>query len=263
LAYVLRFNSAFYVTFAGVKYLKFSFYNPNCLALFLLCIAITGILANSQSKRFQISRQFFTIALFSLLIAQTLSRTVLLIFILFVIIYFAFRKKQACYLPQGIIFKLGVSLFPLIFATVYMFFIDTLVNGNAFSFLIGEGKGIDSRQKVWEYALDLFRKSPIVGSYDELMHSSLTSQLHNSHLNVLCSYGIIVFILVVMFLFLIMTENVRTSKKTHTELSTWAFVVCLLVGFGEAILFSGGLSFYLLVGQFLLFTNKKTMMEAS
>lgn len=257
-AYVFRYKDAFYVTFSGVRYLNFDFYNPNCLALFLVCIAITGILANSFSERFQLCKQILTIGLFAILIAQTLSRTVLIAFLCFVAIYLVFKRKQICYLPQGTAFKFIVSAFPLIFAFVYMVTIDILANNDIFSFLISEGKEIDSRQLVWEYAFDLFKKSPFLGSYNELIQSSIAKQVHNSHLNVLASYGFVTFILVVLFLFLVITEAIQNSKKTKMELSSWAFIVCLLLGCGESILFSGGLSFYLLVGQFLLFTNINT-----
>ena len=255
LAYIFCFNDVFYVTITGVRYLVFDFYNPNCLALFLFCIAITSVLKNSFSKRFHLIKQICIIALFSILIAQTLSRTVLIAFCFFVVIYIVFRRKQAYYLPQGITFKLVVSIFPLIFAIFYMFFIDKLASNEIFGFFISEGKDIDSRQAVWEYAFELFKKSPFVGSYDALMNSSVASQVHNSHLNVLTSYGVITFVLVIVFLLLIMKDSFKNAKKTHTELSMWAFIICLFLGSGEAILFSGGLSFYLLVGQFLLLSN--------
>ena len=58
-----------------------------------------------------------------------------------------------------------------------------------------------------------------------------------------------------IFLVKIMMEDFNNATKTRMQLSIWAFIVCLALGSGEAILFSGGLSFYLLVGQFLLLSN--------
>ena len=52
-----------------------------------------------------------------------------------------------------------------------------------------------------------------------------------------------------------MMESFNQALKNRMELSMWAFIVCLFLGSGEAILFSGGLSFYLFVGQFLLLGN--------
>lgn len=255
LAYLIRYDEVFYVTFTGIKYLVFDFYNPNSLALFLFCLAATAILSNSFLNRFRRIKQIITICLFAILIAQTLSRTVLIAYILFLTIYFVFKKRKSYYLPKCGMFKVLVALFPLLFAIVYMFFIESVSRNNFLSFLVSEGKELDSRQLVWEYAIDLFKTSPFIGSYGELLNSSVASQVHNSHLNVLASYGIIVLALVIIFLLQIMTEVFNNAKNTRMELSIWAFIVCLALGSGESILFSGGLSFYLLVGQFLLISN--------
>ena len=85
LAYIIRYEEAFYVTNTGIKYLKFDFYNPNALALFLLCLAFLGILFYSlyDVKKKHIFKQVFYIVCFSILIVQTLSRTALLSFFLF------------------------------------------------------------------------------------------------------------------------------------------------------------------------------------
>ena len=79
--------------------------------------------------------------------------------------------------------------------------------------------------------------------------------MHNSHINVLVSYGLIVFVLVMIFLFVVLSRSIKNGRGNKGALSVWAFIVCLILGSGEAILFSGGLSFYLLVGQFLLLSN--------
>lgn len=261
MAYVVRYNTAFYVTNTGIKYLKFDFYNPNCLALFLFCIALVEILNKFVSQKWYLLKQGFIIVLFSILIAQTLSRTVLIAFAFFVIIFVIFKRKKKYFLPSSMVFNSFVAVFPLIFAFAYMILIENVINNGLFKFLITEGKGLDSRQLVWDYAFELIKKSPFIGSYGDILESTMFSQMHNSHLNVLASYGIFAFALVVVFLIFVLREASINSKESNMELSVWAFIICLLLGSGEAILFSGGLSFYLLVGQFLLFTNVQTESE--
>lgn len=254
LAYIIRFDEAFYITNTGVRYLKFDFYNPNSLALFLVGIVSTGMLycAIYQVKLW---KRICYISIFLFLIIKTLSRTSLIAVLFFVAISVIFMRKKYYYLPKNGVFNLIISVFPLLFAMVYLSLIGN-VNQNGFlSVLISEGKELDSRQYVWKYAFELFEKSPVMGSYGYVTTTSEFSQMHNSHVDVLASYGIVVFVLVVLFLFIVLKESIRKSRETKRSLSVWAFIMCLMLGSGEAILFSGGLSFYLMVGQFLLFSN--------
>ena len=253
--YIVKFDWVFYVTNTGVRYLQYDFYNPNTAAIFLFCIAVTGMLKFFFSEHTSIFKQIVYITLSFALIIQTLSRTVFIAIVFFVVIYVIFKRKGRYFLPKGNIFCMAIATFPLIFAIVYSIFIQNPVVHKIFSFLVSEGKEMDSRRYVWEYAFRLVKESPIFGSYGYLLSQPSFSQMHNSHLNVMVSYGVIVFVLVVIYLFLVMKKITAESKKYRTELCVWAFVVCLILGCGEAILFSGGLSFYLFVGQFLLLAN--------
>ena len=256
LAYVFRYNSAFYVTNMGVRYLTFGFDNPNALALFLVVITLTSMLYFSLYKvKFGLLIETCYVAFFVFLIVLTLSRNSLFSIIFFIIISIIFARKKHYYLPKSNLFKIGVVISPLIFALLYLLVIDFVSQNGILSFLASEGKGLDSRQYVWNLAFNLFKESPIVGSYGYLINKSEISQMHNSHINVLVSYGIVVFVLVMVFLYIVLKDIVSKSRGTKSALSVWAFIVCLLIGIGEAILFSGGLSFYLLVGQFLLISN--------
>lgn len=261
-AYILRYNSSFYVTNLGVRYLTFSFYNPNTLALFLVVITIIGMQYFSLYKiRFGLLIQICYVALFVFFIIQTLSRTSLITILFFIIISIIFARKQYYYLPKNPVFKSMVVIFPLLFAIGYLIMIDIVSQSGFLSFMVSEGKGLDSREQVWNYAVNLFKDSPFIGSYGYLATEAEFPQMHNSHINVLVSYGIIVFALVIIFLYIVLSRSITNSKGTKNTLSVWAFIVCLVLGSGEAILFSGGLSFYLLVGQFLIISNVNQVYE--
>lgn len=254
LVYVIKFDSIFYITNVGERYLTFDFYNPNSLALFLVCIAMTGVLY-CFIYRVGFLKKMCYIGMFIFLILQTLSRTSLLAIVFFLAISVIFVRKKHYYLPENKIVHWIIATFPIVFALIYMKIIGKINQKGYLSLITSEGKGLDSREFVWNYAIDLFEKSPVVGSYGYITTASEFSQMHNSHIDVLASYGIIVFILVIYFLFIILKKIVQRSKGTSRSLSVWAFIVCLMLGVGEAVLFSGGLSFYLMVGQFLLFCN--------
>ncbi len=256
LAYVLRYNDIFYVTNTGVRYLTFDFYNPNSLALFLVIITIIGMQYFSLYKvKFGLLMEICFVGIFVFLIVQTLSRTSLFVILFFIVISIVFARRKHYYLPKNSIFKMVVVIFPILFAAIYMLLIDIINKNGILSFLVSEGKGLDSRQYVWSYALELFKNSPFIGSYGYLATSSEFSQMHNSHINILVSYGVMVFALVLIFIYIVLKHSIKKSIGSKTALSAWGFIVCLMLGAGEAILFSGGLSFYLLVGQLLLISN--------
>jgi len=256
IAYILRYNDAYYVTNIGVRYLTFDFYNPNSLAIFLVVITITGMQFFSLYKlKFRLLIEICFIGVFLFFIFQTLSRTSLLVIAFFMIISIVFSRKKHYYIPQNGLFKFLVTVFPLLFALFYMLVIDYINSSGFLSFLVSEGKGLDSREYVWKYAFELFQKSPLIGSYGYLATESEFSHLHNSHINILVSYGVVVFALVMVFIYIALDKSLKKSKGTQRAFAAWAFIVCLVLGAGESILFSGGLSFYLLVGQFLLVIN--------
>ena len=262
LAYILRYSNAFYVTNIGVRYLTFDFYNPNSLALFLAVITLIGMLYFSLYKvKFGLLIEIAFVAVFVFLITKTLSRTSILVILFFIVISIIFARRRYYYLPKSSLFKIGVAVFPIIFAGVYMLFVDFLSQSGFLSFLVSEGKGIDSREYVWNYAFDLFGQSPLIGSYGKITTTSEFSQMHNSHINILVAYGVVVFVLVMVFLYIVLKDVISKSHGTKSALSVWAFIVCLMLGAGEAILFSGGLSFYLLVGLFLLISNSQVEKE--
>ena len=82
------------------------------------------------------------------------------------------------------------------------------------------------------------------------------SQAHNTCLDVLTSYGVIVFALTVIFLTYILYWNgKKLAEKKFLYLA--AFGCLLLMGTGEAALFSGGLCIQVVVGIFLALINVK------
>ena len=74
--------------------------------------------------------------------------------------------------------------------------------------------------------------------------------------DILASYGIIVFVMVCIFLYGVMRRK-QERKQSYTQtIALVGFICALLLGIGEAALFSGGLSVYLYFGIFLLTNNE-------
>lgn len=76
-----------------------------------------------------------------------------------------------------------------------------------------EGKGIDSREKIWARAFAAFGNSPIFGAYSEIRGENGAYQMHNSHVDVLVSYGVLPFVIMVVILSKIMLD---VNKKIYS-----------------------------------------------
>ncbi len=149
-------------------------------------------------------------------------------------------------------------VWPIIFVFLYLKIVDSPFIKETFSFLISEGKNLDSRENMWLFALNNYNKSPIFGAYAQISNDSGLSQMHNSHLDVLCSYGIIPFIILLFYLYLIIIkiDNGNIQNNKENVLSLISFISFIFLGVGEAMLFSGGLGFYILCGTIIGFSQK-------
>ena len=123
-----------------------------------------------------------------------------------------------------------------------------------FSFLESAGKDLTSRMNIWLQAWQLWGASPIFGAYAQASGGTGSSQFHNTHLDILVSYGPIVLCLVCSFL-VSMIDMGEKRQSRQQFLFTIGFICEIILGVGEAAIFSGGLGVYLYAGTFLLLRN--------
>ena len=81
--------------------------------------------------------------------------------------------------------------------------------------------------------------------------------MHNTHLDVMASYGIPVTILVCCFLFYIIYNRGNRYSREQV-LFLIAFMFSIVLGIGEAALFSGGQGLYIFIGCLLLLSRQDT-----
>lgn len=146
------------------------------------------------------------------------------------------------------------AVWPLLFAGAYILFLQLPGVIRLFSFLESAGKDLTSRMEIWLRALRLWLSSPIFGAYAQASGGLGSSQFHNTHLDILVSYGPIVLCIVCFALYsLIYMSGKRQSRQQF--LFTIGFTCEIILGVGEAAIFSGGLGVYLYAGTFLLLRN--------
>jgi hypothetical protein len=143
-----------------------------------------------------------------------------------------------------------IVLWPLIFAIVYMALVKSQTINELLSFLVTKGKELDSRQRIWQYAISSFTGSPIIGAYNQISKGSGMFQLHNTGLDTLASYGIIPYTLTTLFLHQTCLCRNNEFDTTEQYICINAYFACLIMGIGEAGLFSGSLSYFVYVSMF-------------
>lgn len=254
--------------FNGVvsNYLTFGFTNPNLTGLFL-----AGIIMLEMNRLPTLTRSWKQIPawaeicflLFFLL--KTQARNALFAVLLFLILFFALPLRKANQLHFGKTVSKIAAVWPLLFAGIYIPLLQLPGVVKQLSFLGSAGKKLTSRMEIWLRALRHWTSSPIFGAYAQASGGAGSSQYHNTHIDILVSYGPIVLCIVCFVLYsLIYMDGKRQSRQQF--LLTIGFACEIVLGVGEAAVFSGGLGVYLYAGTFLLLRNAcqpETDVEAS
>lgn len=253
--YLLRKEQMHLLNGIVTVYLTFRATNPNLAAVFLCGAGMVEAIhaAVCSDRKVRLLHGFLALAMLYFIL-ETRSRNAMLLAAVFLgacLVCYCYSPEK---LPRkGYLAALIVSA-PLLFAVGYLLLIYLPQVQQAFSFLIGEGKGLDSRVKIWRFAVEAFWKSPVFGAYSRISEGTGASQMHNSHLDILASYGAPVLAALVGFLFLLLQH--RENRESHMRFLCMAgFSALLLSGIGEAMLFSGGMGIYIYAAVLRILAN--------
>lgn len=237
-------------------YLTFQFENPNLAGVFLSCICMTEIIGAVRSgEGWQRAAHILLAAAMARFVAETRSRNSLLSLALFAVALLLLggskRPWRGYRLGAG-----GMAVLPLVFALAYLVLIPLPEVQKILGFFVGEGKKLTSRVGIWSFALEAFAHSPLIGAYSQISDGTGQSQMHNTHLDILASYGIVVLVMLCVLLYQILCRAGCRRMGAGNRVCLLAFAAVLLSGIGEAMLFSGGLGIYIYAGVFLLMANR-------
>ena len=260
--YVRQGRSVYYLNGIYTEYLIFHFTNPNLTALFLGTIAIFEVCRVYSCRGVQMKVLHAALAAVMIFFsAETQSRNILLVTTVFVILFLVLLIRKQRELKRSWLAALLVSVYPLFFSLIYLRTISWIKREGFLSFLVEKGKELSSRTNIWQTAFSQFRESPLLGAYYQMSGGTGLSQAHNTGVDILTSYGLIPFILVNVFLVQVMYRSGQAiARENFIYLA--AFACCLLMGTGEAALFSGGLCIQIFVGTFLILANFGEKKEA-
>lgn len=237
------------------RYVTFGMTNPNLTGIYMLCMEAYCVISVFRFKRLWVKLIAVALSCTSAsFLFLTNARNALIALILFFLITVVctVRKKNF-----GKIITTALLWYPLIFCIIYLFIINNEKVIRVLSFLTSEGKTLDTRYNNWKNALLFFSKSPLIGAYCEISNGTGMSQMLNTHLDVLASYGVVVFALFMRFLTKVTAVASNSSKSIQNYIALAGFLACIIAGSGEAALVSGGTGIYILIGGLLLFTQNE------
>lgn len=230
--------------------LTFNFANPNLTALWLLQIIMYLFIASQYFKNKYIKILIILLIVFLLyFLYETGSRTSLITLstFLFLSLYIVMRKNKKI---NRFIIILLVFL-PIIVVFIYFSLIHS-GDIRALNFMVSQGKSLTSRQWIWGVALESIKAHLILGDYYQMTGGTGISNLHNTHIDTLASYGIIVLSLLLCYIIRIILRINSIIKFKLQNISVMAFLATIIMGMGESALFSGGQGIFIFSCSFLL-----------
>lgn len=258
-AYLTRTISMYMLDGQVSSYLVFRFTNPQLTALFLACMIMFLILAVMQERSWFLKiLSAAAVCCNGFFLIETQCRTAQIAVAVFLVVLLERILLRRVRAPIWKWVMAVSAVMPILVVVIYMQLLNQEWFQKVFAFMTGEGKGLDSRYTIWSYALSLLRESPVFGAYCEASDGSGYFQLHNSHLDTAVSYGILTMILVCIFLYIVMkrirerTDAGSQEIKSYRSVALIGFICVILLGSGEAAVFSGGLGIYIYAGIFLL-----------
>ena len=248
-AFLFRKNSMYWN--ANSDYLTFGLSNPNLAGMFLLFLFLYNFIGIFKCKNF--FRIICLIASLFLLyfIVETKSRSCLLAVCFFIFAVIVFYKL---YLKNWLIF-VGL-LVPLLFVVLYMLIIENGVNLRFLSFLVDEGKELNSRYEIWKETLEVIKNNLFLGNYYIIGTGTGNFQRHNIWLQVLVGFGFLNFVIVFYYFYYMVTKvNRLNSKDKLGKIAIVCFITIIVQGIFEGTILSGALGLFALFAQFLSIRN--------
>ena len=251
--YIIHPDNLYMINGIVSAYLTFGMDNPNLTAVFCLCMMPLLFAGFKQAKDKRIKGVYiFLLGALGYFILLTQSRNCMLALAIAVLVYAADYLLKNRVLDNKIII-FGLVIWPLVFVLLYYLILGSDGLLSMFSFLdFGEGKRLDSRLKMWNPAIEMFRNSPIVGAYYDSTVLNKAFNMHNTHLDILISYGILPFAGVMYFIYKVFIQVLEKCKENKNYIFWTGALILYMVGMGESVITSGGQGIYLYLGAYLL-----------
>lgn len=246
------------------KSITLNFSNPNLTGMYLLHSLLYCVLAFRYFKQ-KLVRVLLLILSTQLYMLMGLTRARSCIiafwgFVIMVVVSHLWGGK----ITVTKFFSFCMVMLPLVIVFVYLYLCNAgyiTKNPEVTMFESADGKSMMSRYKIWTNALEYYRASPIFGAYGTLGGESGMSQMHNTHLDVLVSYGTVPFVLFLFVLGKSVNRVLTCISTAYQKIALFAFYAVLISGSFEAALVSGGVGMYILSCGFLIIAKHQISLD--
>ena len=225
--------------------IDFNFGNPNFAGMWILQSLIYCTIAVVVYKKV-LMKIIAGIPLVMLIyyLHQTGARNCELAYLIFLAVCILFMTGKSKSFPKPVM--VFINVLPIVFVPLYLKFIDPIVKTGWLDFIVSEGKSLNSRVKVWNHFFEKLGSHWLEGEYLTCLGNS-----HNSHMVVLCSYGAVTLLLVILFTYLVSVKASENNTDKRNGYCLAGFFATLFMGFGEGALFAGGIGLYIMGCSFI------------
>lgn len=237
--YAISFYVLHLIAYDFMGYFTMNFSNPNLLAMFLyqsvlFCFVSFFVMSKYWQKALC---AIVGISDFNLMMMADSRNCLISIAMVVVASVYLFLKKR--HTINSWILKV-VAVFPFLFVWFYLNFI-TAFHFQDDTMLSHDGKNVMSRVQIWNHVFDnLDGLNFIFGNYPVLQ-----GNLHNSHLSVLGSFGVVVAVMFVIFLYKAMKVCSDRITSYKQAICLVGFMGTLFIGMAEGALVCGSLGLYI------------------
>ncbi len=245
-------------TVAGAITLGFS--NPNFAGMWLLHFFLYGclfVLEAVNGSKIRLLLIPILIQIWKMVILTQARSCFIGIAAFFVLLILGVRNKKT-----NKFVLLCIAITPFVFAIIYLSIAYSAWFQQTFNFVISTGKSLTSRVGIWRYALERFWEHPITGNYSGISFGTGQAQMHNTHIDVLCSYGILAAILFVKNLYQNMVAVNDCTDSLYQYAAFCAFCAVIIAGTFEAAIVSGAMGLNLLTVSFLVLAKNGSSYES-
>lgn len=261
--YLTTYQQGFNV-FEGELLLTLNFSNPNKAGMFVLNTMLYLLLPFTTLHK--PVRGLPTILLFILLVPLCVSINgilsltgcrsaimALIVFIGLVSLDFLFGKRMK--LKKWMMALIAIA--PFIFVFFYVNYASTVTFDVSFG-IEDTGKTAMTRMKVWSPVVNDFLHYFAFGDYYRISNGTGMSQMHNTHLDVYASYGMLPLIIYIILLVKVLWQSYEYATTRFQRASIYAYIACMVIGTFEASSVSGSGGLFILTNGLILLANSKT-----
>ena len=260
LLYVLSYKQGFDL-YDGEMLLTFNFSNPNQTGLFVFTTFLYILLpAIYILESPQLLKKILVLALLvplSIFLYKILTLTgcrsaIMAVFVFGFLTIYDYLRRGKKWMKKWMIAL--ITVLPFVFVFFYISWAPLITFDVSFG-IENSGKSAITRLSIWEPIVNNFFHYFMFGDYYGISNGTGVSQMHNTHLDVYASYGLLTLILFIVLLRKILWKTYVNTSTRFQRLALYAFISSMVIGTFEASYVAGSGGLFILTNGFILLAN--------